>query len=310
MTDWGRFSNPLRAANPTDGLGGSLDRAMTDLLSSWSPAKAQQVGAWFEENFRVRSPKTPRRMKGLKDQAEKLRWWLTAGPSSYANQPETVEREVSRIWSEIRPRLDDLVAGFTDEGGVVVPREVVVGGNTYVNEVGASEAALRKYVARLEAIFGDLRGWHRRALVGGVTVVLASPRNFRGTAGGVYKRSEGGKLYVRATPDVLNRTGGAYGSFEYILTHEIGHRYEDKHRLPADFDKPGWWTTKYSMNEGESFAELFALSNFGLLPHPSQRQWDPAVVDRFEALMSRQEGVARPELPEHLRRFREVVKGG
>jgi len=280
------------------GLGDTLEQLMTSLISHWDPAKAKHVGQWYEQNFRVSSPKTPRGMKALKEKAESLRWWLMAGPSSYATTPEVAAKEVSRLWTEIRPQLEDLVAGFTDEGSVVVPKELKLGGNTYINDVGVNEAALKKYAARLETIFDALKGWHKKALVGGVEVVLASPRHFRGTAGGVYKISEGGKLYVRATPAVLSRSGG-YGDFEYILVHELGHRYEHKNRLPSeDFDKPTWWTSKYSMKEGESFAELFALSHFNL--HGS---WDPSKVERFQALMSGQGDTAKPELPEHLRRF-------
>jgi hypothetical protein len=278
-------------------LGDTLEQLVGNLLTRWDTDKAKDVGQWFEKNFRVKSPKTPRGLKVLKDKGEKLRWWLTAGASS--SSPEIAQREVASVWAEIRPQLGDLVAGFTDEGSVVVPKELRVGSNIYVNEVGVNEAALKKYASRLEAIFDDLKGWHKKALVGGVEVVLASPRNFRGTAGGVYKMSEGGKLYVRATPAVLSRSGG-YGSFEYILTHELGHRYEHKNRMPSeDFDKSPWWTTKYSRNDGESFAELFALSHFNL-----HGAWDSATVDRFEALMSGQGDTVKPELPEHLRKFR------
>lgn len=279
------------------GLGDTFEHVMLGLLSSWDTVNAKKVGEWLEQNFRIKSPKTPRGMKDLKDKAESLRWWLTAGPSSYANQPETVEREVRRLWSEIRPRLEDLVAGFTDEGGVVVPKELKVGANTYLNEIGVNEATFQKYTARLEAILKDLQGWHKKALVGGVVVSLMSPRNFHGTVGGKYK-TQGDVLWVRATPTILKRSGG-YASFEYILTHELGHRYERKNTMPPmDFDKPEWWTTKYSRQEGESFAELFALSHFKF--HGS---WDSSKVERFQALMSGQGDTAKPELPEHLRRF-------
>jgi hypothetical protein len=281
-------------------LGDTLEHVLTDLLSNWDLEKAKKIGEWFEKNFRTKSPKTPRGMKDLKDKAESLRWWLTAGPSSYANHPETVEREIGRLWTEIRPRLNDLVSGFTDEGGVVVPKELRVEGNTYINEVGLNESSFQKYVARLELIFKDLNGWHKKALTGGVTIILASPRNFRGTAGGKYKTSED-RLLVRTTPNILRRSGG-YASFEYILTHEIGHRFERKNRLPTDFDKPEWWTTKYSYNEGESFAELFALSHFGL-----RGSWDQAVVEKFRGLMSGQGNSLKPELPEHLRKFQQGV---
>jgi hypothetical protein len=106
-------------------------------------------------------------------------------------------------------------------------------------------------------------------------------------------------LYVRATPQVFKRTRGTYGAFDYIIIHELGHRYERKRGLPVDFDQAEWWTTKYSQTEGmggsESFAELFALSNFGLTGYGR-----PGVFDRFEAVMAGRDDPLKPELPPHL----------
>lgn len=263
------------------GLGDTLEHAMTELLSNFSLEKTEKVGKWFQDNFRIQTPKTPRGMKDLKDKADKLRWWMVAGPSSYASNPAAVETSVRDTWNEIRPHIEELVTGFTDEGTVVVPKELRFGGTTYLNEVGLSEPQLKKYIARLETIFSSLKDWHRKALVGGVEVVLASPRNFHGTSGGKYKSGED-RLLVRTTPTILKR-GGGYASFEYIIAHELGHRYEYKQRLSEDFDKPKWWTTNYSKNENESFAELFALSHFNL-----HGTWDQDVVDRFQNFMSGQ----------------------
>jgi hypothetical protein len=212
--------------------------------------------------------------------------------------------EVRKLWAEIEPQLAQLVSGFTDEGGTVVPKEVTVSGTTYINAAGLKEDTLKKYVVRLEAILKSLRGWRAKAAKSGLKVVLASPRDFRGTAGGKYKESEDA-LYVRATPDVLKRGGSSYGSFEYILVHELGHRYDKHYATGVDFDRPEWWTTKYSRKEGfglsEAFAELFALGHFGI-----QGPWDQKVVDRFEDLMQgKKDDAAKPSMPEHLRNLLE-----
>ena len=73
---------------------------------------------------------------------------------------------------------------------------------------------------------------------------------------------------------------GTYGAQDFILVHELGHRYERKRQLPKDFDQPGWKTTRYSSTEGEAFPELFALGHFGITG-----AWDPEVQERFEKLM-------------------------
>lgn len=276
-------------------LGDTLEHVMLNLLSDFSPEKAAKIGQWFGENFRVQSPKTPRGMKDLKEKAEALRWFLAHGPSSMVDM-EKLRMEIQRRWEEIRPHVDDLVNGFTDEGTVVVPKELKLGSNLYLNEAGVNEASLKKYAGRLQTIMDGLSGWHAKALTGGVTVVLASPKSFPGTAAGKYKTAED-KLLVRTTPNILKR-GGGYASFEYIIVHELGHRFEYKNRLPVDFDKPNWWTTQYSRKEGESFAELFSLSHFKL-----HGPWDQSVVERFQALMSGHKVEDKPPLPEHLRRF-------
>ena len=111
-------------------------------------------------------------------------------------------------------------------------------------------------------------------------VALAPPGDFNGTATGKYKTDKD-VLYLRATPKVLKGlSSGKYGSPEYILIHELGHRYERFNKLPADFDRPSWWTTRYSQKEGEAFAELFAIGHFGI-----KGTWDAETLSRFEAVM-------------------------
>lgn len=305
------------------GLGDNLQRKMRGLLSGgYDWQEARKVGEWFEANFRFDSPKTPRGGKQLKEKARGLAWVLkhrviTGSPPEPTKHPltgeplrgqKTVEdwfqesqggdpvkqqealdkaqAEVRLRWSEIEPELAFLVTKFTDEGGTVVPKELSMGATTFLNKAGLTEAKLTKYAKRLNALFKSLSGWRSKALKGGLTVVLATPKDFHGTAGGKYKRDEDA-LYIRTTPAVLKRAAG-YGSFDYILVHELGHRYERYNRLSIDFDRPNWWTTNYSrrdtMSGGESFAELFAIGHFRLTGN-----WDQSVVERFERVMTGKE---------------------
>jgi len=264
-------------------LGEELRRMMDDLIHHFDVEAARDIAGWIEKNFRVDSPKTPKGGKELKEKLKGLVWVMKHRASQSQGSPEEiaekVRKEVEANWVEIKPHIAQLVAGFTDEGGKVVPKEVSVDGVTYKNEVGADEVTLDKYVKRLSTIFHSVKGWQARAMKGGLTVVLASPRDFRGTSTGKYRTAEDA-LYIRATPAVLKRDAG-YASFEYILVHELGHRFERFNSLPKDFDKPEWWTTKYSRTEGEGFAELFALSHFGYTG-----TWDKAIVERFDSLMA------------------------
>lgn len=262
-------------------------------------AKASKVADWLNQNFHFSVSRTPRGGKDAKERLSKLHWALKFGLKM---SPVYSENAV-KAWDAIRDDLGLVVRLFTDQGTKVIPRQLRVGQNVYVNEVGLGERELSEYVEGMESVFRELRGWRRKALTGGITVVFGGPSAFSGTAGGVYK-SEEDRLYVRATPAVMNRTRGRYGAFDYIIVHEVGHRYERKLRPQIDFDRYEWETTKYSSKDGEKFAELFALTNFGM-PVPGKEE----VLAKFEKLMSSESAresdpsVVFSPLPAHLRRI-------
>lgn len=261
-------------------LADQLERGMKDLLDGPLDArKGQGLAQWLEDNFAFLGSKTPKGGKDLKEDLNRLHWWLKAGISQHQD-PEKVRPTIEGAWEKVRTRLTEAVNLFTEEGGKVVPKEVKVGANTYLNLSGFSEAQIKGYIKALEQVFDELKGWRKKALAGGLKIALAGPKEFRGTSSGKYKSNED-VLYVKATPAVLKRTRGTYAAFDYIIIHELGHRYDFKMRPKEDFDKSHWWTSKYSRTEGESFAELFAISNFGLTG-----SWDQAVIERFEEYMT------------------------
>ncbi len=261
----------------TASLGDEVTRKMDGLLQGdYDVEEAKKIAAWLNDTFRFKSPKTPRGQKQLKEQMDKLWWSLAHGGLVHRSS-------VQFTWDEVKPKVADLVRYFSNEGMTVVSDKIEMGGNTYFNRAGLDNATLEKYAKRLEALFNTVTGWRAKAFVGGLKVAFASPRDFRGTASGKYRQSED-MLYVRTTPAVLKR-GDGYGSFDYVLIHELGHRYDAKNPPPVDFDRPEWWTSKYSQTDSlagsESFAELFAIGHYNL-----RGSWDPAVVDRFEKVMS------------------------
>jgi len=261
------------------GLGDELIRKMDGLLRGpYDPQVAAPIGEWIQDNFRVELPRTPRGQKELKGQVRRLVWVLRHGDASRGGQ-------VADDWTKIKPQLPNLVRYFSDEGITTVPKEIKSGPVTYLNWVGMDAKKLKAFTKALDALWGSLKGWRRKALAGGLKVALAGPEHFGGgTAAGRYK-SDKDILMVRATPKVLKRTSGQYGSPDYILVHELAHRFERKQRVPVDFERPNWFTTPYSMKTGQdSFAELFALGHFGITK--AHRTWDPAIQDKFEAVMS------------------------
>jgi hypothetical protein len=281
------------------GLADQLQGKMRDLLAKPLDAKkGQDVADWLETNFHFLGAKTPRGGKVFKDQLNKLHWFLKFGLKQQVD-PDRLRPTIDAAWDDIQKELGQVVKLFSEEGGKVVPREVKVGANTYLNISGFSEDQLTPYIKSLEQVFAELKGWRKKALAGGIKIALAGPSDFRGTSAGKYKSVED-ILYVRATPAVLKRTRGTYGSFDYIIVHELGHRYDYKRKPGMDFDKSEWWTSSYSQTEGESFAELFALTNFGI-----SGKGDQAVLDKFEDYMTTGKVPEKEpvELPEHLRKL-------
>lgn len=281
-----------------EGVGEELTDRMNALLRSYDPAEAGKLGNWFKATFpAVFGSRTPTGTKAVKSDAEWLYRFLAVADAAWSGKGtaefnEAQRKELESRWNRLKDSVADLVRGFSNENkaeGKSVPTELKLAGVTYINGVGFTEDKLRKWASEMNALWASIRGWRHKAITasGGLKVKFARPQEFRGTSSGKYRSSED-VLYVRATPNILKRTGGTYGAPDYILVHELGHRYEWRVKgLPEDFDKSTWWTTKYSRSEGESFAELFALGHFGAgIQHVSAAVNDlGARIERFERVM-------------------------
>ncbi len=258
-----------------------FDKLLSYAPNNPPPAEVHAFRKWVSENFRL-TGRVPAEAKRSREELE--RFWRSL---EYAERPGytpgVFPDSVHDIWQSIKRELPTIVQYLSAEGtGKAVPVfEKKVGGNTYVNMVGATPERLDTMISTIEGVFGGLSGWRHKALDGGIHVVFAGPKDFRGTAGGTYK-SDKDQLWIRATPGGrIERNAGGYGGLAYVITHELGHRYEKKHHVPFDFDRPEWHTTRYSKNDGESFAELFALSNFGIT-----NQGGGHLLPTFEHLMT------------------------
>ena len=255
-----------------------IDQYDAELASSgeiqWPSRIGNAFASWFMENFRIEVSNTPKGGKVVKEKATLFMWEVRTGVA----QTQSTAR-LRSDWQALKPMVPTLVRLFSEESGIEKVVEVLTPTATYINLKGLSAATFKEYVKSLDATFGALRGWRRKALSGKFKVALAGPDKFRGTVAGKYN-APSDTLFVRATPTVMRRSGGAYASPEYILIHELGHRFE---RLYGSQSVP--YTTPYSRQEGafgnsEAFAELFALGHFGI------RSWGSvdfgSIVDRFE----------------------------
>jgi hypothetical protein len=274
------------ARSMSGGIGSELVQRVEGLISAYDDALAtgrdpsgmgDAFSKWFKDHFHVSVVATPKGGKNLKEQAKLFLWAAAYGPGVYRST-ETLKKD----WDALKPKIPELVAMFTQEGGVDRVREIRTPLATYQNLKGFSTHTFRAYVQALDATFNELKGWRRKVLGGGLTVALAGPDKFNGTASGKYNIS-GDTLFVRATPDIMRRSGIGYASPEYILIHELGHRYERFHQTPdVPFTTP--YSRKEGMGAGEAFAEMFALGHFGIKSYRALEFGN--LVDRFEEQMA------------------------
>jgi hypothetical protein len=272
-----------KAANLADELTRRVERTLAGPLE---PGPYAELSKWVAANFRVDSAKTPRGQKRLKEEGDRFLRGLRALSHPGSTLHPAAKDMVEGAWDRIKPRLDDLVQYFTTEGDAArgkreVLTELKLGQATYYNRSNLSNESFKRYAEGVERVFASLKGWRKKALSGNLKVAFVGAQEMRSQ--GKYKQADD-TLLVRATPKVLKRTQG-YGTMDYIIVHELGHRYERFHGTGGvDFDKPEWWTTRYSRTESmagsESFAELFALGHFRLTG-----DWSPVTIDRFEKVM-------------------------
>ncbi len=251
----------------------------------------REVAAWFRKHFRVDSAKTPKGQKRLKEEAQAFLNALEqfGSPGGWTSPAALIHLDDGPWGRTLSKELDALVESFTGEGDAAKGKkeqvvELKLAHATYVNRAATSEVNFRKYAQKVDDVYGRIKGWRKKALRGSLTVVFQGAGQMDKQGKYISSKDE---MWVKATPAVMKRGEGSYGSPDYILVHELGHRYEHFNRLPTDFDRPEWITTRYSRTESlagsEPFAELFALGHYGI-----KGDWDPAVVDRFEGVMTGQ----------------------
>lgn len=281
------------------------DRMGQLLRGPLDPTDRKSFVDWFAQQYpQVMMATTPRGGKQVKQEAD----WLIRLLRGPADEPgiwykwSVTSADVLARWSRLEPLVDDLDRLF---GGSNVPVQFQGVHALYLNPKGLASATFNQLVTMMDQLFGSITGWRARAL-DGLKVAFVGPQDMRGTSAGKYQSSTD-TLMVKATPAVLARRSGQYGSPDYILVHELGHRYDRLFGTGGqNFDRNPWYTTEYSRSESlggsESFAELFALGHFGIREVRANSFGDR--LDRFESVMQGAEvKPRRPELPEHLRRF-------
>lgn len=269
----------------TAGLADEFERRVNNALSKDPPDNRDllELSKWVTENFRVHSAKTP---KGTKPAKEALARFINTlkdmGTPGAVLVPGVAGPMLRNMWGNIERDLPLLIQNFTEEGDVgggrkPVVTEIRLSHAKYINRANASFESFEKYAKAIDNTLGSLKGWRRKAMTGSLTVVFVGLNAM--SVKGKYRVADD-EMWVRVTPSILKHDR----FIDYIIIHEMGHRYEHKIGLPAnaDFERHEWYTTTYSKSgtgSGEAFAELFALGHFKIPQYAE-------TLERFEAIMS------------------------
>lgn len=135
---------------------------------------------------------------------------------------------------------------------------------TYYNDSIMSGNNFKLKVKELHTFLKTLKGFHKKAItVKPLNIYFVKKEDSKTI--GVYKVDKD-RVLIRA--DKIKMSDTKYGSLNYILVHELGHRFNNFFPININFDNQDWYTTKYSKKDNflsnltEVFAELFALSYF------------------------------------------------
>lgn len=151
---------------------------------------------------------------------------------------------------------------------------------TFINESIMSNKAFKETSIIINNFLKTLKGFHSKVLKN-LKIVYVKKEQTKAAA--TYKTD---KDIILIRPDKVTK-GEEYGSFLYVILHELGHRYLRFNKVKFDYTSNEWITTKYSRTDSwsdeEKFAELFALSHFNYTREPFNDYQNK--INKFRELM-------------------------
>jgi hypothetical protein len=159
---------------------------------------------------------------------------------------------------------------------------LTIGNLTFINDSLMAESRFKLTSKKISEFLDKFTGFHKKALTGKFEIYFKPADALRAKA--TYK-SQLDQIWIKETYAREIDTV-AYASLLYIIVHELGHRYEYKHGSPSGFVASKFYTTRYSQTDTmsfgtESFAEIFAISFFGVQKYP---QYESQIA-QFEKIM-------------------------
>lgn len=159
--------------------------------------------------------------------------------------------------------------------------EIRISNYVFKNDSQASESRFMEMCDELAKFLNTFTGFHGKALTGTLEIHIKSSTKQKAKAS--YKM-EVDEIWIRESQS-RDFASTAYASLKYIVTHELGHRYEQKIGKPNWFVDTAWETTRYSKTpnswNGEQFAEIFALSFWGSAKYPEYKDKIEKFIERM-----------------------------
>lgn len=202
-----------------------------------------------------RSGKAPKGMKKDKEKVDLLHKMVEMHRNT-----GLISGNIAAVFSYYQDKesMDKLVDSFTVKEKI---HKLKMGRITFVNESSMGNKRFDSSAKEIFATLKSLKGFHRLAIEKPLEIHFKKASQLRSKA--TYKSIED-EIWIKdsAKPDPEEQ----YGHLQYIIIHELGHRFERKNGHPEDFREYDSYTTRYSRAESmsgcEAFAELFALSHW------------------------------------------------
>lgn len=222
-------------------------------------------------------PKSGRAPKGKKKEKESIDF-LHRMADMYRDYG-VVSHNIHATFSyyNTKEAIDDLVDSFTKNKKT---EKIVKGRITFKNESAMSEKRFIQNANEIFELLKSLKGFHRAAIEKPIIVQFKKASDMKSKA---HYNSLEDEIWIKESAKLDQNE--RYGHLQYIIIHELGHRVERTHRLPAGFSDYQNYTTDYSKADSlagsEAFAELFALSHWKEKYPQYQKK-----IEKFERLMN------------------------
>ena len=220
-----------------------------------------EIDMFFRQNF-ILNGKAPR---GMKKQWGGIQYTLNQLDilKQFSTDKDFLKSTVINIKNTLGYITEDDWAKLTAKTGAKVKKDIVINKVTYVNESPMGVKAFAEMAETLSILLNRLTGSRKKVL--GKKLIIKVVKGIKSKAS--YSLSDD-VIQIKYSPKVTSLLNSdLYGWLNYIIIHELGHRYEVKFGRPDWYVSSQFLTTKYSKVEsfslGEDWAECFALGFFG-----------------------------------------------